>query len=38
MVQSIPGELSLEETSILTAASNTEQGCITTKILLDQLG
>lgn len=37
MVQSIPGELSLEETSILTAASNTEQGCITVQILMDQL-
>ncbi|XP_055384895.1 vacuolar-sorting protein SNF8 [Condylostylus longicornis] len=38
MVQSIPGELSLEETTILTAASNTEQGFITLSLLTKELG
>ncbi|XP_037948444.1 vacuolar-sorting protein SNF8-like [Teleopsis dalmanni] len=38
MVQSIPGELSMEETTILTNASNTEQGCITESMLVEQLG
>ncbi|XP_017475891.1 PREDICTED: vacuolar-sorting protein SNF8 [Rhagoletis zephyria] len=38
MVQSIPGELSMEETKILTAASNTELGCVTLQMLTEQLG
>ncbi|XP_075161084.1 vacuolar-sorting protein SNF8 [Haematobia irritans] len=38
IVQSIPGELSMEETTILTQASNTEQGFITLSMLTEQLG
>lgn len=38
MVQSIPGELSLDETKILTAASNTEKGYVTLKMITEQLG
>ncbi|XP_030370210.1 vacuolar-sorting protein SNF8 [Scaptodrosophila lebanonensis] len=38
IVQSIPGELSMEETNILTAASNTEQGFVTQKQLMRDLG
>ncbi|XP_017845938.1 vacuolar-sorting protein SNF8 [Drosophila busckii] len=37
MVQSIPGELSMEETNILNAASNTEQGCVTKDQLINDL-
>lgn len=38
MVQSIPGELSLQETLVLTTASNQDQGFVTIKMLMDQLG
>ncbi|EDW16515.1 vacuolar-sorting protein SNF8 [Drosophila mojavensis] len=38
IVQSIPGELSMEETNILSAASNTETGCITQNQLITDLG
>ncbi|XP_067619649.1 vacuolar-sorting protein SNF8 isoform X2 [Eurosta solidaginis] len=38
MVQSIPGELSMEESRILTAASNTEMGYITLLMLTELLG
>ncbi|XP_037810952.1 vacuolar-sorting protein SNF8 [Lucilia sericata] len=38
IVQSIPGELSMEETTILTVASNNEQGYVTLTILIEQLG
>ncbi|KAI9577052.1 vacuolar-sorting protein SNF8 [Glossina fuscipes] len=38
IVQSIPGELSMEESTILTIASNTEQGCVTLSMLMEQLG
>lgn len=38
IVQSIPGELSMEETTILTLASDTEQGCVTHNMLMEQLG
>lgn len=37
MVQSVPGELSLQETSVLTVASNQEQGSVTIALLMDQL-
>lgn len=37
MVQSIPGELSLQETSVLTAASNQGQGFVTTNLLVKEL-
>jgi ESCRT-II complex subunit VPS22 len=38
MVQSIPRELSLEETAVLNAASNQELGKITVTVLINQLG
>ncbi|XP_053947335.1 vacuolar-sorting protein SNF8 [Anastrepha ludens] len=38
MVQSIPGELSMEESKILTAASNTEKGYVTLQMIIEQLG
>lgn len=38
MVQSIPGELSLDETSILTSVSNQGDGFTTTYMLVKQLG
>lgn len=38
MVQSIPGELSLQETLVLTTASNQGQGFVTIKMLIDELG
>lgn len=37
MVQSIPGELSLQETSVLTAASNQGQGFVTANMLMKEL-
>lgn len=37
MVQSIPGELSLQETSVLTSASN-NGGSVTISILVAELG
>lgn len=37
MVQSIPGELSLQETSVLSAAANQKQGCVTIKSLMKEL-
>lgn len=37
LVQSIPGELSLEETSLLNLASNTEDGCITADLIKEKL-
>lgn len=38
MVQSVPGELSLQETSVLTAAANQGQGYVTIDMLMRQLG
>ncbi|EDW67713.1 vacuolar-sorting protein SNF8 [Drosophila virilis] len=38
MVQSIPGELSMEETNILSAAANTETGYVTQNQLIKDLG
>lgn len=38
MVQSVPGELSLQETSVLTAAANTEDGSVTKSLLMKALG
>lgn len=38
MVQSIPGELSLQETLVLTAASNQGQGFVTVSMLMKDLG
>ncbi|XP_058445574.1 vacuolar-sorting protein SNF8 isoform X2 [Malaya genurostris] len=38
MVQSIPGELSLQETSVLSEAANQGQGLITITMLVDNLG
>lgn len=38
MVQSVPGELSLQETSVLTVASNQDQGFVTMSILMKELG
>ncbi|XP_004534263.1 vacuolar-sorting protein SNF8 [Ceratitis capitata] len=38
MVQSIPGELSLEETKVLTVASNTDMGFVTLRMLTEHLG
>lgn len=37
MVQSIPGELSLQETSVLTTASNQGQGYVTVSMLMNEL-
>lgn len=37
IVQSIPGELSLEETTLLNLASNTEDGCITADLIKEKL-
>lgn len=37
MVQSVPGELSLQETSVLTVASNQEQGSVTIDLLIKEL-
>jgi ESCRT-II complex subunit VPS22 len=38
MIQSIPGELSLQETNALTCASNQESGSITKSLLMKELG
>ncbi|XP_019534002.3 vacuolar-sorting protein SNF8 [Aedes albopictus] len=38
MVQSVPGELSLQETSVLSAAANQGQGYVTISMLMDNLG
>lgn len=38
MVQSIPGELSLQETLVLTTASNQGQGFVTVNMLINDLG
>ncbi|EAA06892.1 AGAP000771-PA [Anopheles gambiae str. PEST] len=38
MVQSIPGELSLQETTVLSAASNQGQGFVTVASLMSDLG
>lgn len=38
MVQSIPGELSLQETLVLSTASNQAQGFVTISILMKELG
>ncbi|EDS34626.1 vacuolar sorting protein SNF8 [Culex quinquefasciatus] len=38
MVQSIPGELSLQETSVLSAAANQGQGFVTKSSLMTELG
>lgn len=38
MVQSIPGELSLDETSVLNLASNQKSGSVTVAIIISQLG
>lgn len=37
MVQSVPGELSLQETSIMTLASDRGDGCVSLKILMEAL-
>lgn len=37
MVQSVPGELSLQETSVLTVASNQEQGSVTLATVMKEL-
>lgn len=37
MVQSIPGELSLQETLVLTTASNQGQGFVTIAMLMKEL-
>lgn len=37
MVQSVPGELSLEETSVLTTAAKQPQGFVTVKLLMETL-
>lgn len=37
MVQSVPGELSLQETSVLTVASNQELGSVTLASLMKEL-
>lgn len=37
MVQSVPGELSLQETSVLTVASNQELGSVTLASLMKAL-
>lgn len=38
MVQSVPGELSLQETSVLTAAANSADGSVTKSGLMKALG
>lgn len=38
MVQSIPGELSLQETSVLSAAASQPQGSVTKSLLMKELG
>lgn len=38
MVQSVPGELSLQETSVLTTAANQGQGYVTIDMLMEKLG
>jgi len=37
MVQSIPGELSLQETPVLTATSNEGHRCVTVSLLINEL-
>lgn len=37
MVQSIPGELSLQETSVLTLAANQAEGSVTKQLLMNNL-
>lgn len=37
MVQSIPGELSLHETLILTVAAKQPEGCVTEELLQKEL-
>jgi ESCRT-II complex subunit VPS22 len=38
LVQSIPGELSLQETAVLGIAANQEQGVVTVQLLMKDLG
>lgn len=38
IIQSIPGELSLQETKALTVAANQEKGAITKSLLMKELG
>lgn len=38
MVQSVPGELSLQETSVLSAAASQGQGYVTVDMLIEKLG
>lgn len=38
MVQSVPGELSLEETSVLAAAADSQNGCVSRRQLQEQFG
>lgn len=38
MVQSVPGELSLQETSVLSAAASQGQGYVTVEMLMEKLG
>lgn len=37
MVQSVPGELNMQETSVLTTAANQGQGYVTIDMLMKQL-
>lgn len=37
LIQSIPGELSLDESTLLNLASNTEDGCITEDLIKEKL-
>lgn len=38
IVQSVPGELSMEQTSILTLASEVNQSYVTQTMIMDKLG
>lgn len=38
MVQSVPGELSLQETSVLSTAASQGQGYVTVEMLIEKLG
>lgn len=38
MVQSVPGELSLQETSVLSTAASQGQGFVTIEMLMEKLG
>lgn len=38
IIQSIPGELNMEHTNILTIAAETEDGFVTSSMLINKLG